>query len=222
MIVGISMFLLPPVPGVPVYIASGVILVNAAWDKGEGMNFWAACVFGIAIGIILKLCAVTLQQKGFGEGMRGSVRVRQICGVNSTSIRAIKVILEKPGLSPQKVSILVGGPDWPTSVLTGILGLKLFEMLLGTLPCAFLVTPCVLAGAFMLRSNEGGPWESAGTMMLAVSAMTQTLSLLSAMYFIEKVASARRAELEAMELDEAVAASRQPSPRKHAPPLCVC
>ena len=29
--VGMLMFLLPPVPGVPVYISGGVILVNAAW-----------------------------------------------------------------------------------------------------------------------------------------------------------------------------------------------
>jgi hypothetical protein len=49
--------------------------------------------------------------------------------VNSVTIRAVKKILSKPGMSLEKVYILVGGPDWPTSVLTGILKLKLSQVM---------------------------------------------------------------------------------------------
>ena len=45
-----------------------------------------------------------------------------------------------------KVCILVGGPDWPTSVLTGILGLDVFEMLLGSCPILLLIAPTCMAG----------------------------------------------------------------------------
>ena len=47
------------------------------------------------------------------------------------------------------VTILVGGPDWPTSVLCGILGLDLLPILLGTLPVFLLILPTVMGGAFL-------------------------------------------------------------------------
>ena len=40
------------------------------------------------------------------------VAVRKLVGVNSISIRAIRKVLEVPGLSVAKVAILIGGPDW--------------------------------------------------------------------------------------------------------------
>jgi hypothetical protein len=43
------------------------------------------------------------------------------------------------GVTLAKVSILIGGPDWATAVLTGILELNVFAMLLGTLPVVLLV-----------------------------------------------------------------------------------
>ena len=52
----------------------------------------------------------------------------------TAGIKAIRLILEEPGLTTAKVSILVGGPDWPTSVLTGILKLPAAGMQIGTLP----------------------------------------------------------------------------------------
>jgi len=36
-------------------------------------------------------------------------------------MRASRIILERPGVSFAKCAILVGGPDWPTSVITGTL-----------------------------------------------------------------------------------------------------
>ena len=66
-------------------------------------------------------CEQVLQQKIFGELMGQSVKVRATVGVNSNLIKAIKFELMKPGVSVAKVCIMCGGPDWPTSVLCGIL-----------------------------------------------------------------------------------------------------
>lgn len=64
--VGLTMFLAPPVPGVPVYLAAGVILTPAAEPT---MGFWGALMFGSAIGFILKMLAIVMQQKVIGERM---------------------------------------------------------------------------------------------------------------------------------------------------------
>ena len=44
------------------------------------------------------------------------------------TMTSIKAILQEDGLSMGKVMILVGGPDWPTSVLTGLLKLSYLKM----------------------------------------------------------------------------------------------
>ena len=95
--IGLGMFLLPPVPGVPVYFTGGVILVKSAEPV---MGFGAALGFTIGICFLIKLCAIAIQQKAIGEGCgANSVWVRNVVGVNSLSIRAIKLILERPGLN---------------------------------------------------------------------------------------------------------------------------
>ena len=78
--------------------------------------------------------------------MSKHVYIRSLANVNSQTMRAIRKILQTPGLTVPKVCILVGGPDWPTSVTTGILRCSLVEMLTGTLPVLFLIAPCTLAG----------------------------------------------------------------------------
>jgi hypothetical protein len=166
----------------------------------------------------IKLNAVAMQQKCFGEYLGDRVWIRSFVGVNSLSIRvqysidyppmvhspslpqAIKLILEKPGLTLQKVSILCGGPDWPTSVLTGILRLKLSQMLLGSVPIFFLIAPCVLAGGFqnLLPSPgetgttkeedaQSATFASLATISLLFATLTQSGALLIAMYYIEQV-----------------------------------
>jgi len=62
-----------------------------------------------------------------------------------SQVRAMKIVLSKP-MSVAKVSILVGGPDWPTSVMCGILHLDPVGVLLGTTPVALLILPTILAG----------------------------------------------------------------------------
>ena len=42
-----------------------------------------------------------------------------------------------------------------------------------TLPVVFLVSPCVCAGAFLLKMNEGGAWEAIGSATLTLAASIQ-------------------------------------------------
>ena len=65
----------------------------------------------------------------------------------------MKIVLSKP-MSVAKVSILVGGPDWPTSVMCGILHLDPVGVLLGTTPVALLILPTILAGSFFFLADR--------------------------------------------------------------------
>ena len=86
-------------------------------------------------------------------------------GVNSEAIRAMRVVLSEPKFTMNKVFVLIGGPDWPVSVLCGILGLDLLPIMIGTLPVIILVTPVALTGSFAFMGSiedENGldkyPW----------------------------------------------------------------
>jgi len=208
--IGLFMFLLPPVPGVPVYLAGGVILTASAWDKGKGFSFEVSCCLSVAVCFCIKMNAIAVQQKCFGERMSGSVKVRKLVGVNSTSIRAIEAILSAPGvafLDIKKVSILCGGPDWPTSVLTGILRLSLADMMTGSIPVLFLIAPCCMSGAFMLKITPGdSKWAAISSVTLAVSACVQTSALAAAGYFIAEVTARDKKKLDAKPKDKEVEA----------------
>jgi len=189
-VVGLIMFLLPPVPGVPVYMAAGTIIV----DRGKQepwLDFWTGIAFASVLSLALKLNAVVLQQKGIGELFGKSLYVQQLVGVHTTNIRAIEKILKKSGLTMEKVAILCGGPDWPTSVLTGILRLSCPQMLLGTLPCAFLIVPCVLAGASIKEDSL----KSFSPIIIMLVGITQGGVLLSALVFIAKETEKSQKEL---------------------------
>ena len=111
-------------------------------------------------------------------GRRVSVRV--LVGVNSLSIRAVGRILSAPGLSLRKVLILCGGPDWPTSVLTGILGLDVRQMLAGTAPVYVLILPTCAAGAMELKKSESSLYASLAGVILALSAACQVRACVAA------------------------------------------
>lgn len=107
------------------------------------------------------------------------------------------------------------GPDWPTSVLTGILGLPLLPMLLGTLPVALLIAPCVLAGGFQLMlgndadvsaaaDSSSSSWEAWASVGLTGAAVAQMVALTGAAHCIEQVASRHWKELAAEEDDQEV------------------
>jgi hypothetical protein len=214
--IGLFMFLLPPVPGVPVYLAGGVIVTDAAQKQG-GLDFWPAVALTVGVCLGIKMLAIVCQQKLIGERMSSSVWVRKTVAINSTTIRAIQRILEAPGiLRFRKVCILCGGPDWPTSVLTGILRLSLAEMLLGSVPVVLLIAPCCAAGGLLLRRQDGGVWEAAAGVTLSVAAMAQSLAMILACYYIEQIAEQYKEELEAMQDDLEVEALERREKAKQA------
>jgi len=145
--IGFIMFMLPPVPGIPVYVCSGIILSDQARDI-DGLGFWGGMVIAIFLSFILKLVAST-GQYFIGYFLGKSVKVQQLIGVDKVFTRGIESVLQRRGLALSKVSVLVGGPDWPTSVLCGILRLNLLQVIIGTLPVILVSSPCVVTGAFM-------------------------------------------------------------------------
>jgi hypothetical protein len=165
---GITCFLLPLVPGVPVYLFAGVLIV------GESpFDFWPSCGIAMGVGFFLKLAACAMQQKLIGEMMSKSIWVRSQCGINKPIIRAIELVLRDPKgtWTVGKVAILCGGPDWPTSVMAGLLKLPIVRMLLGTLPIISFVAPCTLSGAFYLKKEESEFWARAAPLMVSFTAL---------------------------------------------------
>lgn len=195
--VGIFLFLLPPIPGVPIYLVSGIVVVQRCMDVGLGWN----CGVGISIGFcfVIKMTAIVLQQKAIGEPFAHNVTVRKMVGVQTVAMRAIENILSRKGFHVDKISVLVGGPDWPTSVLTGVLKLSLSDMLLGSTPCLLLITPVVLASAFIIRAGVDtgakDQWLCLSRIMLMVSALTQSGSAVMAGYYIQSEVSQHEEEL---------------------------
>ena len=106
--------------------------------------------------------AQVLQQEVIGKRLGKRVAVRTACQVNSTFIRAARFILTRPGctLFGSKMMILVGGPDWPTSVLTGILKLPVLPMLFGSLPVVMLIAPTAVLGACLIMANRSAAARS--------------------------------------------------------------
>eukprot|EP00929_Paragymnodinium_shiwhaense_P000996 TRINITY_DN101208_c0_g1_i1.p1 TRINITY_DN101208_c0_g1~~TRINITY_DN101208_c0_g1_i1.p1 ORF type:complete len:896 (+),score=172.51 TRINITY_DN101208_c0_g1_i1:225-2912(+) len=181
-VTGLVMFLLPPVPGVPVYIAAGWLICVRGKEE-PWYTFPRALLLAIACSLVLKLHAVAMQQKMIGEAFGRYLYIQQLVGVHTTTIRALEKILRKPGLGLSKVVILIGGPDWPTSVLTGILKMSLFQMLLGTLPVICIQVPCVLAGASL---TEDSLKEMSALIVMMVAVSQGGMMLLAAVFIAQE------------------------------------
>jgi len=210
-LIGVAMFLLPPVPGPPVYLTGGILVVgNLEPDYG----FWPATFICIGVCWFTKLLACALQQKMIGEQLSGFTRVRQMVGINSLQMRAIRFCLEEKGLTLPKVAILCGGPDWPTSVLCGILKLSLFQCMLGTMPVLVLFLGyTTIAGALQLKVGScgttttvpaSGSWNMLNSVFLALAFMSMMATSFGAVYFMEKTIETKREALDAMPIDEEV------------------
>merc|ERR1711871_1744145 len=162
------------------------------------------------------MCAIFLEQVVIGMNLSKYVVVRKFVQMNSTEMRAIRVLLEVPGFNWKKCVILLGGPDWPTSVLTGILRLSVFQCLLGSSPFIILNTPTVIGGSLQLRRAEGDMWATLANVGFAMAALTQGSATSLCTYYIFDTADKRRAELEAMPDDEDVKALEEKSAREAA------
>ncbi len=107
LIVGVIMFLLPPVPGAPIYLTFGIVIVPVG---KETFGIVYSILYAMGVSLLLKLFATFLQQKMIGGLLKGSVGIRQAVGINTMLIRAFKLILSERGFGLAKVSILCGGP----------------------------------------------------------------------------------------------------------------
>jgi len=210
--VGMILFLLPPIPGIPIYLTAGIVLVSVGQ---ESLGLWGSIGYACAVSILIKLLACVMQQKMIGELFGRSVAVRQMVGINSEGIRAMRVVLSDPRLTMNKVFILVGGPDWPVSVLCGILGLDALPILIGTLPVAALVVPTVFAGSFAYMGsieNEDGvdlyPWaDTMAAVASAIIAACMGLFTLSAAGAVKDTFEKNKEKIDAIPIDEEVKAA---------------
>jgi len=194
-VIGMSMFLLPPVPGLPVYVFAGILIAEKARHT-EGVGFWLGVLIACVLGLFTKLCACTGQYM-IGYFLGKSVKVQQLIGVDQEFTRAIEEVLKRKGLDRGKVAVLVGGPDWPTSVTCGIVGVNIPQMLLGTLPVVVLLAPCVVAGASLARVSPGeeGMWSMTANGAVAISAVVNMSSFAYAFYTVGQVIQDKGEEL---------------------------
>ena len=166
--------------------------------------FWASSAVACLLSFVLKLIAHVLQQKGIGEGLRGNVSVRAMVGPNSLQMRAARYILEQPGVTAAKASLLCGGPDWPTSVICGLLKLNCCEMIIGLTPVIIFTVPSTMLGAFMTEPSYLD--VNLDAVCLLIIAVVQVCMLLVFMSHMNRVIANERPLLDAYETDEEVAA----------------
>lgn len=174
---------------------------------------WICSVlFSTAVGTGLKLFSSAMQQKLIGENLSHFVKIRQFVGINSPLMKAMRLIVGQNGLNTAKVCILIGGPDWPTSVLCGIMRLSVIQIMIGTLPIVILIFPTCLMGALIYLAsldNETGnpeiPWAgTAATICASGTAVVQFGSMIVAAFYLERTLEQCRDEIDAIETDNEV------------------
>jgi len=182
--IGVFLFLLPPTPGAPVYAIIGIVVTSSAQNSG-----WSpvlGIVWAIFIGSAVKMAFCAIAQKCIGEPLAQSVTVRSLVQVHTTELRAIEMILKEPGITIAKVSILIGGPDWPVAVLCGILRLPLGKILFATSPVLLQsVAPCVLSGSLLIIFAGDEKKKVLGETAVAVAGALQVAVMIAAGYYIQ-------------------------------------
>merc|ERR1719350_2087878 len=99
-------------------------------------------------------------------------------------------VLKTKGFGVGKVCILVAGPDFPTSMLCGILKLNIPQVLLGTSPVILVsIIPQTLVGALLARdTGSAGSIDSMiSTVATGGAAAAQVASTLIYTYYIMNV-----------------------------------
>jgi len=185
-VIGLAMFMCPAVPGSAVYLFAGVVLGAQAQLSGS-IGFWPGVIVACVTSAIAKHVACTLQY-GLGYAAGKSVRVQKFVGVDKVPTRAMEQILKSPGFNIGKVCILIAGPDFPTSMLCGILKLSIPQMLLGTSPVILVsIIPQVLVGALLTMSGgDSGTWSMISTSVTGCAAAFQAGATLIFSYRIMK------------------------------------
>jgi hypothetical protein len=103
MAVGLTMFLCPVIPGIPVYVTAGLVVTRRAMIE---YDFWTGVAIATFTAWAIKMLSVIVQHKLFGERLSTYVYVRSVVAVNSVQTRAMSKILAKPGFTWAKVRII--------------------------------------------------------------------------------------------------------------------
>jgi len=153
--VAIALFLFPPVSGQMIYLPISMIIVEKC-GYGDSSALAVAILVATLFCLLMKLCASAAQQKAIGAPFASSIAVKKFFGLHTAPYRVARSILSERGVTWQKVVVLIGMPDWPISVLCGILDLPLLPVLVGTLPEVIKVLPNCMAIGFLMKSREEG------------------------------------------------------------------
>lgn len=193
--IGFCIFLLPPAPGPPIYVVMGIVIVSCA--LGQGWTFGQALAWATCTAFTMKLAFTFAAQKFIGEPLSRDETIRGWCELHKPYMRAMESILQKEGLTVAKVTLLVGGPDWPVAVLCGILRLPPWQVQLGTSPVLLQsVFPCVLAGALMLtRSEDDRKSFGMAEVTLAIAGVIQAASAAVAFFHVQETLECKYDEL---------------------------
>jgi len=152
-VVAIVLFLLPPVSGQMIYIPISMMLIGK-WGIGSYSQLTVAVLVATIFCLVLKLVGSAMQQKCIGEPMSTNIAVKKAFQLHTAPYRVARFVLSQGGLSLRKTVVLVGMPDWPISVLCGVLGLPLGPVMLSTLPEVFKILPNCAAVGFILKAQE--------------------------------------------------------------------
>jgi len=89
-------------------------------------------------------------------------------------------ILTQQGMKPDKCSILTAGPDFPTSVLCGILKLNIPQMLIGTIPVILVsIIPQTIVGGLLTKGGaDASFWSMVSTVVTGLAALVQAAAML--------------------------------------------
>lgn len=188
-IVAIGLVLLifiPVMPGVPMYLASGVIIVAAA-DK-QGWNFAAASLWASFVASALKLLSVFLTQALVQVLASDNVTLKKLAGYNDKPIKAFRYIADtKQWYEYDLIICLIGGPDWPVAVVSGITKQSYLKMVAGTLPVTVPVVLTVLAGAFLAKSNDGETYAALAAVFSTMSALAFSIMSIAFLATLDRV-----------------------------------
>uniref|UniRef100_A0A7S1SFL9 Uncharacterized protein n=1 Tax=Alexandrium catenella TaxID=2925 RepID=A0A7S1SFL9_ALECA len=165
--------------------------------QNSGGSATAGVVLAIFVGFSIKMAFAAIAQKYIGEALANSVKIRSMAQVHTAEIRGIEKILKEPGITAAKVSILIGGPDWPVAVLCGILRLPLGEVMVALSPVLVQsVVPCVLSGSLLVIFGEDDQKKALAETAVAVAGSLQLVALVVAGYYVQEAIELHYDELQ--------------------------
>jgi hypothetical protein len=152
---GVIVYLFPPTNGFPLYIVAGCVLPQRFAHDPDRPSFqdggiWTGVAFALALCQLMKGIACYIQQEVLGKSFGHNQKVRRLVGVHTILIRATEGLLkEKSGLNGFlfKLVMFTAMPDWPMSVLCGILNMPTLSTIAITLVGdLFLSALCITTG----------------------------------------------------------------------------